>query len=140
MMRRRGALALLAIGVYGASMLFAFGATGALTQHVSSIASDLVPTTSSHPYPYGPYGAHEKTTMCHNGVTITVDDAAVPAHLAEGDTLGECQGEGPGASPGKTTLCHNGVTITVSNNAVPAHLKHGDTVGACPPGTRPPAP
>jgi hypothetical protein len=96
MMRRRGALALLAIGVYGASMLFAFGATGALTEQASALASTLVPTTSAHPYPYGPYGQHEKTTMCHNGVTITVDDVAVPAHLAQGDTLGACP---PGTRP-----------------------------------------
>ena len=135
MMRRRAVFALLAIGVYAASMLFAFGATGALTQHVSSIASDLVPTTSSHPYPYGPYGSHEKTTLCHNGVTITVDDAAVPAHLAQGDTLGPC-----GGPSRKTTMCHNGTTITVSNNSVDEHLKQGDTLGPCPPGTRPPAP
>ena len=95
-MRRRGALALLAMGVYGASMLFAFGATGALTAHASALTSNLVPTTSARQYPYGPYGQNEKTTLCHNGVTITVDDAAVPAHLAHGDTLGACP---PGTRP-----------------------------------------
>jgi hypothetical protein len=31
-----------------------------------------------------------KVAMCHNGVTIVVDHAAEPAHLALGDTEGPC--------------------------------------------------
>lgn len=38
-------------------------------------------------------GGHDPVTICHNGHTITVDDDAVPAHLAHGDTLGECEPE-----------------------------------------------
>jgi hypothetical protein len=41
--------------------------------------------------------ASAKVTICHippgnpdNAHTISVDDNAVPAHLAHGDTLGEC--------------------------------------------------
>jgi hypothetical protein len=49
--------------------------------------------------PYPPYGPYGKTTLCHKGVTITVSDNAVPAHLAEhGDTLGPCP---PGSHPGQ---------------------------------------
>jgi hypothetical protein len=42
-------------------------------------------------------GQASKVTICHippgnpdNAHTISVDDNAVPAHLAHGDTLGEC--------------------------------------------------
>ena len=35
------------------------------------------------------YG-HHKVTICHNGHTITIDEDALPAHLAHGDTLGPC--------------------------------------------------
>ena len=31
-----------------------------------------------------------RVRMCHNGRTIMVDERAVPAHLAKGDTLGPC--------------------------------------------------
>ena len=31
-----------------------------------------------------------KVTLCHNGRTITVGEPAVAAHLAHGDTEGEC--------------------------------------------------
>jgi hypothetical protein len=35
---------------------------------------------------------YQKVTMCHdNHVTIEVGEDAVPAHLAHGDTLGECK-------------------------------------------------
>lgn len=33
---------------------------------------------------------HTPVTICHKGQTITVDDDAVPAHKAHGDTIGEC--------------------------------------------------
>lgn len=39
-------------------------------------------------------GGGEKVTLCHNGQTIEVDAAAVPAHLEHGDTLGPCEESG----------------------------------------------
>ncbi len=33
----------------------------------------------------------EKITICHKGKTIKVDESAVAAHLAHGDTLGACE-------------------------------------------------
>ena len=37
-------------------------------------------------------GSPHKITICHKGhVTITVDDAALDAHLAHGDTIGACR-------------------------------------------------
>ncbi|MEO7307421.1 MAG: kelch repeat-containing protein [Ferruginibacter sp.] len=35
-------------------------------------------------------GNNQKTTICHNGNTICVDNSAVPAHLAHGDHVGPC--------------------------------------------------
>ena len=35
------------------------------------------------------YG-QSKVAMCHNGHTITIAAAAVPAHEAQGDTVGPC--------------------------------------------------
>ena len=35
-------------------------------------------------------GSGQKVTMCHKGNTITVDQSAVAAHQAQGDTLGPC--------------------------------------------------
>ena len=32
----------------------------------------------------------DKVAICHKGHTITVDDHALPAHLAHGDTIGPC--------------------------------------------------
>ena len=71
-----------------------------------------------------------KVTICHrtHGVssfTITVAQSAVPAHLAHGDTLGGCPGEG------SYVVCHRGSTITVTESVLASHLAHGDTLGPC---------
>jgi len=107
--------------------------------------------------------AAEAVTLCHAppgnpdaAHTISVGAPAVPAHLAHGDTEGECaeeggeegedeEGEGEGEEEeseedgqAKVLVCHvppgnpeNPVTIEVAEPAVPAHLAHGDTEGAC---------
>ena len=66
-----------------------------------------------------------KVTLCHNGHSITVAQAAVPAHQAHGDTLGPCPSEP------NVLLCHGGHTIRVDQNSVQTHLDHGDTLGPC---------
>ena len=38
-----------------------------------------------------PVGPPVKVTLCHNGVSISVAEPAVAAHLAHGDLLGPCQ-------------------------------------------------
>lgn len=48
----------------------------------------LVTTTSTTTTTTTP--APRKVAICHEGRTIMVDQAAVPAHLAHGDTLGRC--------------------------------------------------
>ena len=49
---------------------------------------------------------HVAVTICHippgnpaNAHEITVDNDAVPAHLAHGDNLGQCGGDGDGDGP-----------------------------------------
>ena len=71
-----------------------------------------------------------KVTICHkpdgfSGFTITVAQSAVPAHLAHGDTLGGCPGEG------SYVICHRGNTITVPESSLAQHLAQGDTLGPC---------
>lgn len=34
--------------------------------------------------------ARDKVTLCHKGKTIKVDESAVAAHLAHGDSMGAC--------------------------------------------------
>jgi hypothetical protein len=64
-----------------ATMLVAFGAAGGIGYTGGSVAAAQ--------YQYG------KVTLCHvtgsHRVTITVAAAAVPAHLAHGDTRGACR-------------------------------------------------
>ena len=58
-------------------------------------ASPPPPPPSPPPPPPSPQaptadGADRRVDVCHDGKTITVDQHAVPAHLAHGDTLGSC--------------------------------------------------
>ena len=98
-------------------------------------------------------GSEEKVTICHippgnpdNAHTITISRSALDAHLAHGDTIGECEespGKGKGKGKGKgsdkkVTICHippgnpdNAHTITISESALDSHLAHGDTIGDC---------
>jgi hypothetical protein len=91
-------------------------------------------------------GGHTPVTVCHNGNTLTVDDNALKAHLAHGDTEGPCQESTPiqaptevasptvpttdpstdpytGRSPNNR---HDGYTAAgVARRAEPAHRKRG---------------
>ena len=62
------------------------------------IAAFLFVSTAGATGDNGNGGGHTPVTICHkpdgaNPHTITVDDNAVPAHLAHGDTIGECPAE-----------------------------------------------
>jgi hypothetical protein len=43
-------------------------------------------SSSSSSYTYGPL-----VTICHKGVTITVNESGLPPHLSHGDTIGPCR-------------------------------------------------
>ena len=96
----------------------------------------------------------DKVVLCHQGdsgpKTISVSENAQRAHLAHGDTLGECdevqefrdttvQTSSSSPTEDKVTICHippgnpgNAHTITIGSSAVPAHQAHGDYVdGPC---------
>jgi hypothetical protein len=104
---------------------------------------------------------HEKTTVCHEGNTLTVPTPALAAHERHGDTEGACPTEDAGTTedttPDATTpettvpetttpdtpaddqygqekvsICHKGHTITVAAPALAAHERHGGVEGACP--------
>ena len=55
--------------------------TTSTTPLVTTTTSTTTTTTTPAP---------KKVAMCHEGRTIMVDQAAVPAHLAHGDTMGRC--------------------------------------------------
>lgn len=55
--------------------------TTSTTPLVTTTTSTTTTTTTPAP---------KKVAICHEGRTIMVDQAAVPAHLAHGDTLGRC--------------------------------------------------
>jgi len=66
----------------------------------------------------------QNVVICHDGATIEVLLADLPAHLAHGDTLGPCVVR-------TVTVCHQGTTIEVPETELQSHLDHGDTLGAC---------
>ncbi|MDC0358127.1 HYR domain-containing protein [Oligoflexia bacterium] len=98
----------------------------------------------------------EKTVICHlppgnpeNAHTLEIGAAAVDAHLAHGDHLGECKpndddddddsdDDDDEDNKDKSVICHlppgntdNPQTLEVAESAVKAHLKHGDYLGEC---------
>jgi hypothetical protein len=101
-----------------------------------------------------PVGPTRKIIICHKGNTIRVSEAAVPAHLAHGDSLGPCGEDEVVCRRGHTVVvsrdkvlpsdilgaCSNQVfmcnlhlrTIVVAPNAIDAHLARGHRLGLCP--------
>lgn len=57
-------------------------------------------------YDYTTTGKSHKVTVCHNGHPICISLNALPAHLAHGDTRGNCETNGD-QHPGKNTHRHN---------------------------------
>jgi hypothetical protein len=65
--------------------LFTTTTTSTTTTPLFTTTTTPLPTTTTTTTP-----APKKVAMCHQGRTIMVDQDAVPAHLAHGDTLGRC--------------------------------------------------
>ncbi|HUP00627.1 MAG TPA: carboxypeptidase-like regulatory domain-containing protein [Gemmatimonadota bacterium] len=107
-------------------------------------------------------GGEDRVAVCHfppgnpeNFHTIFVGPAAVPAHLAHGDTEGPCEGDedpgdngedngdngednGDNGEGEKATICHippgrpeNARTLQIDPDDVEQHLAHGDHEGPC---------
>ena len=62
--------------------------------------------------------AQPKVTVCHNGHTITISKAALPAHLRHGDTAGACGVAGASvqrfAGASSRTLPFTGISLGVT--------------------------
>lgn len=84
-------------GALTAGLLVAASIFGGMSYAASSVAhaahAVAVAFTFS-PHQVGAVNAaadqYGKVTLCHNGHEISVPQSAVPAHLAQGDTLGPC--------------------------------------------------
>lgn len=96
---RRGFAVAVTVAVFGALASFG-GLSYAASGAAHGVKAVKTAVTSSHPRvaketPAGNQYAEKKTTICHHAgprqrVTITVANAALPAHLAHGDTIGPC--------------------------------------------------
>jgi hypothetical protein len=96
---RRGFAVAVTVTVFGALASFG-GLSYAASGAAHGVKAVKTAVTSSQPRvaketPAGNQYAEKKTTICHHAgprqrVTITVANAALPAHLAHGDTIGRC--------------------------------------------------
>jgi len=84
-------------------------------------------SVSASQYQYGPKG---KTTICHKGKTITVSNAALPAHKKHGDTVGPCakdKRKGKNKAEDHKAKPHSGATEQQPAVGTPADKgKHDD--------------
>jgi RTX calcium-binding nonapeptide repeat (4 copies) len=80
-----------------AALLVVLGAFGGMSYAASGVthaAKAVAVVFKFTPHKVGSISAaadeYDKVTLCHNGHEISVAQSAVPAHLAQGDTLGAC--------------------------------------------------
>lgn len=95
--RRAGRARFGLAGVLTAALLVVvgvFGGIGYAASSVSHAAHAVAVVFKFSPHNVGTVSAaadqYGKVTLCHNGHEITVAKEAVPAHLAQGDTVGPC--------------------------------------------------
>ena len=116
-----GALTVLALGTLASFGGLGYAASGTkqavrTVEHVVAPSRpQLVPNSAAQ----AQY-AQPKVTVCHNGHTITISRAALPAHLRRGDTVGACGVAGAsaqrfaGASAASGTLPFTGISLGVT--------------------------
>lgn len=83
---------------------------------VERVHEDAKTVAVSYPYAYvGTYASKSlNVTICHEGVTIVVDESSVPAHLEHGDSLGSCETGGGNETNGTEFL-----VVDITNPAAP---------------------
>jgi hypothetical protein len=113
-----GALTVLVLGTLASFGGLGYAASGTehavrtMKQVVAPSGPQIVQSAAQAQY------AQPKVTVCHNGHTITISKAALPAHLRQGDTAGACGVAGAsvqrfaGASSG--TLPFTGISLGVT--------------------------
>ncbi len=137
---KRSLTALTATAVVVTALVSIQTTTSAADNLASATAADqssfFTETARQQRDPGTPIGPPKKVVICHNGRTIRVSEAAVPAHLAHGDTLGPCVGDYVICNRyGNFDPHHSNVpirTIIVSQAELPKYLANGATLGPCP--------
>jgi hypothetical protein len=120
-----GALTVLVLGTLASFGGLGYAASGAehavrtVKRVVAPSRPQLVPNSAAQ----AQY-AQPKVTVCHNGHTITISRAALPAHLRQGDTVGACRVAGArvqrfaggalGSSASGGTLPFTGISLGVT--------------------------
>jgi hypothetical protein len=120
-----GALTVLVLGTLASFGGLSYAASGTkqavkTVRHAVAPAGPQVVQKSAAQAQYG----QPRVTICHNGRTITVSQAAVPTHLRHGDTVGACgvagataerTGQGVlGSSASGGTLPFTGISLGVT--------------------------
>ncbi|MES1248212.1 MAG: calcium-binding protein [Actinomycetota bacterium] len=130
-LRSRVALAggLTALLLVVAAAFGGYGYASSALVHSGRVINDAVHLNFS-PHTVGSVSAaadqYSKVTLCHQGHEISVAQAAVPAHLAQGDTIGSCPVFAPPVqgSSGDDTLNLSKSRV----NAVVIDLKGDNTI------------
>jgi len=96
------AITVLALGTLASFGGLGYAASGTRTAvtAVKRVVAPAKPTRVNRSAAQDQYQP-QKVTICHKGHTITIAQAALPAHLAHGDTVGACGVAGASATKGR---------------------------------------
>jgi hypothetical protein len=94
-----GALTVLVLGAFASFGGLGYAASGTkqavkAVKHVVAPSRPEIVQKSAAQQQYG----QPRVTICHKGRTITISQAALPAHLRHGDTIGACGVAGASAT------------------------------------------
>jgi hypothetical protein len=119
-----GALTVLVLGTLASFGGLGYAASGTkqAVKTVKQVVAPSRPQIVQKSAAQAQYG-QPKVTVCHNGHTITISQAALPAHLRQGDTVGACGVAGAtaerfgavlGTSASNGTLPFTGISLGVT--------------------------